>query len=95
MVCSIPIRVEDRSDKCRSTEIPTFAPCSFDEIVGAAIPGQPQFLLLYVIKDRERTRKVIQHAEKRVTKGLFITVDAPLGRREKVCGIPGCVNTPT
>ena len=35
-------------------------------------------------RDREITRKYVQHAEKRGVKGLFITVDAPqLGRREK------------
>ena len=40
---------------------------------------------LYVNKDRSITKKIVQHAEKRGIKGLFITVDAPqLGRREKV-----------
>ena len=35
-------------------------------------------------RDREITKKYVQHAEKRGIKGLFITVDAPqLGRREK------------
>ncbi|GJJ08613.1 hypothetical protein Clacol_002832 [Clathrus columnatus] len=64
--------------------IPTLASCSFDEIVDAAVSGQPQFLQLYVNKDRERTREFVQYAEKRGIKGLFITVDAPqLGRREK------------
>ncbi|GAA5850055.1 hypothetical protein JCM8547_000998 [Rhodosporidiobolus lusitaniae] len=64
--------------------IPTLASCSFDEIVDAAKPGQVQFLQLYVNKDREITRKIVQHAEERGVKGLFITVDAPqLGRREK------------
>jgi isopentenyl diphosphate isomerase/L-lactate dehydrogenase-like FMN-dependent dehydrogenase len=39
----------------------------------------------YVNKDRNITKKLVQHAEKRGIKGLFITVDAPqLGRREKV-----------
>jgi L-lactate dehydrogenase (cytochrome) len=39
---------------------------------------------LYVNKDREITKKIVQHAEQRGIKGLFITVDAPqLGRREK------------
>ena len=38
----------------------------------------------YVNRDREITRKYVQHAEQRGIKGLFITVDAPqLGRREK------------
>lgn len=38
----------------------------------------------YVNRDREITRKYVQHAEKCGVKGLFITVDAPqLGRREK------------
>ncbi|KAJ3477830.1 hypothetical protein NLI96_g10198 [Meripilus lineatus] len=64
--------------------IPTLASCSFDQIVDAAAPGQVQFLQLYVNKDREITKRFVQHAEKRGIKGLFITVDAPqLGRREK------------
>ncbi|TCD66741.1 hypothetical protein EIP91_000982 [Steccherinum ochraceum] len=64
--------------------IPTLASCSFDQLVDAAQPGQQQFLQLYVNKDREITKKFVQHAEKRGIKGLFITVDAPqLGRREK------------
>ncbi|KAH9485579.1 Cytochrome b2, mitochondrial [Psilocybe cubensis] len=64
--------------------IPTLASCSFDEIVDAAQPGQVQFLQLYVNKDRNITKRLVQHAEQRGIKGLFITVDAPqLGRREK------------
>nr|VWO95682.1 Amidohydrolase family protein [Ganoderma boninense] len=66
--------------------IPTLASCAFDELVDAAQPGQVQFLQLYVNRDREITKKFVQHAEKRGIKALFITVDAPqLGRREKVC----------
>ncbi|KAL2015917.1 hypothetical protein VTK56DRAFT_4531 [Thermocarpiscus australiensis] len=64
--------------------IPTLASCAFDEIVDAAGPGQVQWLQLYVNKDRAITRRIVQHAERRGCKGLFITVDAPqLGRREK------------
>jgi L-lactate dehydrogenase (cytochrome) len=64
--------------------IPTLASCAFDEIVDAAGPGQVQWLQLYVNKDRAITQRIVQHAEKRGCKGLFITVDAPqLGRREK------------
>ncbi|TBU31119.1 glyoxylate dehydrogenase [Dichomitus squalens] len=64
--------------------IATLASCSFDDIINAAAPGQTFFLQLYVNRDREITRKYVQHAEKRGVKGLFITVDAPqLGRREK------------
>lgn len=69
--------------------IPTLASCSFDELVDAAIDGQDQFFQLYVNADRERTKKIVQHAEKRGIKALFITVDAPqLGRREKVSRFP-------
>lgn len=69
---------------CSLYKIPTLASCAFDEIVDAAVPGQVQFLQLYVSRDREITKKYVQHAEKRGVKGLFITVDAPqLGRREK------------
>ncbi len=64
--------------------IPTLASCSFDEIVDAAVPEQTQWLQLYVNANKEITKKIVQHAEKRGIKGLFITVDAPqLGRREK------------
>ncbi|KOS21477.1 Cytochrome b2 [Escovopsis weberi] len=64
--------------------IPTLASCSFDEIVDARKGDQVQWLQLYVNKDREVTKRIVQHAEKRGCKGLFITVDAPqLGRREK------------
>lgn len=64
--------------------IPTLASCSFDEICDAAEPGQDQWLQLYVNKNRDITKRIVQHAEKRGMKGLFITVDAPqLGRREK------------
>ena len=64
--------------------IPTLASCSFDEIVDASKDEQPQWLQLYVNKDRAITERIIKHAEERGVKGLFITVDAPqLGRREK------------
>lgn len=64
--------------------IPTLASCSFDEIVDAKQGQQCQWLQLYVNKDRAITERIINHAEKRGCKGLFITVDAPqLGRREK------------
>jgi len=64
--------------------IPTLASCSFDEIMDEAEGDQVQWLQLYVNKDRKITKRIIEHAEKRGCKGLFITVDAPqLGRREK------------
>lgn len=64
--------------------IPTLASCSFDELVDARQGSQVQWLQLYVNKDRSITKKIVQEAERRGCKGLFITVDAPqLGRREK------------
>ncbi|KJZ78063.1 hypothetical protein HIM_02700 [Hirsutella minnesotensis 3608] len=64
--------------------IPTLASCSFDEIVDARQGDQVQWLQLYVNKDRDITKRIVQHAERRGCRGLFITVDAPqLGRREK------------
>ena len=44
--------------------IPTLASCSFDEIMDAA-DDQVQWLQLYVNKDREVTKRIVQHAEKR------------------------------
>ncbi|KAM4064693.1 FMN-dependent dehydrogenase [Hirsutella rhossiliensis] len=64
--------------------IPTLASCSFDDIVDARQGDQVQWLQLYVNKDRAITRRIVEHAEARGCRGLFITVDAPqLGRREK------------
>lgn len=64
--------------------IPTLASCSFDEICDARVGDQVQWLQLYVNTDREISRRIVQHAEQRGCKALFITVDAPqLGRREK------------
>lgn len=64
--------------------IPTLASCSFDEIMDAAEGDQVQWMQLYVNSDRSITKRIVEHAEKRGCKGLFITVDAPqLGRREK------------
>jgi len=64
--------------------IPTLASCSFDEIAAAREGDQVQWMQLYVNANREITKKIVQHAEGRGIKGLFITVDAPqLGRREK------------
>lgn len=64
--------------------IPTLASCSFDEIVDAKVDSQTQWLQLYVNKDRKICKSIVEHAQKRGIKGLFITVDAPqLGRREK------------
>ena len=64
--------------------IPTLASCSFDEIVDAREGDQVQWLQLYVNSKRDITKKIIQHAEQRGCKALFVTVDAPqLGRREK------------
>jgi L-lactate dehydrogenase (cytochrome) len=64
--------------------IPTLASCSLEEIFGAASPGQTLFFQLYVNRDRKVTQRLVQEAERRGAKALFITVDAPqLGRREK------------
>jgi L-lactate dehydrogenase (cytochrome) len=68
----------------RRRQIPTLASCSLDDITGAAAPGQPQWFQLYVNRDRDVTRRLVQRAAERGAKALFITVDAPqLGRREK------------
>ena len=67
--------------------IPTLASCSFDEIVDAREGDQVQWLQLYVNKNREITKEIVQHAEKRGCKGLFIAVDAPqLADEKRICG---------
>ncbi|CAG8453848.1 12051_t:CDS:1 [Acaulospora morrowiae] len=64
--------------------IPTLASCSLDEMISARGEGQIQFFQLYVNSDKNITKKIVQAAEEKGCKALFITVDAPqLGRREK------------
>lgn len=60
----------------------TLANCSIEE-VQAASPS-PKWFQLYVYKDREVTRDLVQRAEASGYKALVLTVDSPiLGRREK------------
>merc|ERR1719359_1783138 len=55
-----------------------------DEIHSARAPGQTQWWQLYVNKDRNLMKEVVQKAERLGFEALFITVDAPqLGRRER------------
>ncbi|KAJ3074485.1 hypothetical protein HDU98_011168 [Podochytrium sp. JEL0797] len=64
--------------------MPTLASCSLDEMLGARVDGQDTWFQLYMYRDRDVVQKVVQKAEARGCKGLFVTVDAPqLGRREK------------
>jgi L-lactate dehydrogenase (cytochrome) len=63
---------------------PTLASCTMDEMHAARKPGLDQWWQLYVNRDRELTKTVIQKAERLGFKALLITVDAPLlGRRER------------
>jgi L-lactate dehydrogenase (cytochrome) len=63
---------------------PTLASCTMDEMLSARAEGQTQWWQLYVNKDRELTKSVVQRAEANGFKALFVTVDAPLlGRRER------------
>src|SRR5580658_1990215 len=41
--------------------MPTLASCSLDEMMDAAAPGQAQWLQLYVNRDRDVTRRIVQH----------------------------------
>lgn len=64
--------------------IPTLSSCSLNDIVDARAEDQTMFFQLYVNQDREKTKDIVQRAEKLGCKALFITVDAPqLGNREK------------
>lgn len=60
----------------------TLANFSIEEVQAAA-PG-PKWFQLYVYKDREVTKDLVQRAEAEGYKALVLTVDSPLlGRREK------------
>ncbi|KAM0559983.1 hypothetical protein ACHAPJ_003937 [Fusarium lateritium] len=65
--------------------IPLYSSCPLEDITDARGPDQTQWYQVYVKKDRNITRKAIEHAEKRGCKALCITVDNPhLGSRERV-----------
>ncbi|CAG8696958.1 8882_t:CDS:1 [Dentiscutata erythropus] len=64
--------------------VPTLSSCSMEEVANACGKGQVLFLQLYVNRNRDITQRVVQNAEAKGCRALFITVDAPqLGRREK------------
>ncbi|KAI9266851.1 FMN-dependent dehydrogenase-domain-containing protein [Phascolomyces articulosus] len=65
--------------------IPTYASCSFKDIVRARISSnQIQWYQLYVTRDRKATQRIVEEAEAKGMKGLFVTVDTPeLGRHLK------------
>ena len=61
--------------------IPTLASYGIDDIIGARVhPDQAQWFQLYVHKDRAIAKRMVEQAEAKGVKGLFITVDtATLG----------------
>ncbi|CAG8434507.1 673_t:CDS:1 [Scutellospora calospora] len=64
--------------------VPTLSSCSMDDISNSRGKGQILFFQLYVNRNKDITKNVVQSAEAKGCKALFITVDAPqLGRREK------------
>lgn len=59
----------------------SWATTSIEEVAQAA-PEAVRWLQLYIYKDREVTRSLVQRAEKCGYKGIFLTVDTPfLGKR--------------
>lgn len=63
--------------------ISTLSTSSLDEIA-AAVPDGSRWMQLYVFRDRELTRDIVQHAEATGCTAIALTVDAPvLGRRER------------
>eukprot|EP00871_Galdieria_phlegrea_P002710 jgi/Galph1/343/GphlegSOOS_G5064.1 len=53
------------------------------EEVGRVAPQSPKWFQLYVYKDREVTRRLVERAEKAGYRAIVVTVDTPkLGRRE-------------
>ncbi|XP_042304285.1 hydroxyacid oxidase 1 isoform X2 [Sceloporus undulatus] len=70
---------------CRSMDtgmmLSSWATSSIEEVAQAA-PEAIRWLQLYIYKDREVTRSLVQRAEKEGYKGIFVTVDTPfLGKR--------------
>jgi len=61
----------------------TLSNTTIEDVIKAA-DGHPVFFQLYIYKDREATRELVQRAEAAGAKALVLTVDAPLwGKREK------------
>ncbi|XP_078483766.1 2-Hydroxyacid oxidase 1-like [Ciona intestinalis] len=61
----------------------TWATTSVEDITAAA-PGAIRWLQLYIYKNREVTKQLVQRAERLGYQGIFLTVDTPiLGKRYK------------
>jgi L-lactate dehydrogenase (cytochrome) len=54
---------------------PTLASCSLDEMMAARKPGQPQWLQLYVNRDRKVSEDIIRKAEK---EGIKVGLTYPI-----------------
>lgn len=64
------------------------------EDVAAATPGAPKWMQVYVLKDRARTKELVERAVAADFKALVLTVDAPVpGLRLRE--LRGCVHLPT
>ena len=66
--------------------IPTLASCSFDEIVAAAAKDQVQWMQLYVKKDREITKKIVQYVH---IQSIRLYADVCVSRKAEQVGIKG------
>ncbi|PSS23200.1 hypothetical protein M430DRAFT_273766 [Amorphotheca resinae ATCC 22711] len=63
--------------------VSTNSSCTYEEIAGSTVPGQTLFFQLYVNKDHEKTKSLIQRVKKLGFQALVLTIDAPApGKRE-------------
>eukprot|EP00662_Eupelagonemidae_sp_cell21_P001087 gene1087-15950_t len=54
---------------------PTLSSCSFDDIFGACAPGQVLWFQLYVNPNRSMCKELVQTAEQKGCRALFITAE--------------------
>ncbi|KAM0752574.1 putative mitochondrial cytochrome b2 [Meredithblackwellia eburnea MCA 4105] len=64
--------------------VSNFAGRSKEDLADAALPGQPLFLQIYLMSDRDATEKQVRTAERLGFKAIALTIDAVvIGNRER------------
>ncbi|KAJ2852803.1 Hydroxyacid oxidase 1, partial [Coemansia erecta] len=74
------MRAAQRLNTCMC--LSSWSTTSIEDVVGSAEGGAPKWMQLYVYKDREATRKLVERAQSSGYSAIALTVDTPfLGRR--------------
>jgi L-lactate dehydrogenase (cytochrome) len=72
------------ADIFNSLQIPTNSSYPISEILATAPESYPFFFQLYVLKDKNRTKSLLQEVTSKGVKAIFVTVDLPVISKREV-----------